>query len=1240
MDNLGNKLAKFFLLAVITYITAVGFVSADIINVDKSGTDSFTSIQKALASAVSGDTVKVKSGEYHERIIVPAGVSLIGENPQTTIIDGYLYTYSVRLYNNSSISSFTVTNAKHGIISDSNSEITGNIISRNYNGIYLHRSPAEISNNRIENNNNGIVVYEAASKILHNNIKDNSDNGIIVNGYCPGLEIKHNLIQGKQNGIVLIGGPADIINNTIVDMNFKGISVDSDRFKNRIINNIIAYSNCAIEKAQESFSYNLFWKNGINYKYNSIKLKELGYDPLFVDVESGNFNLSANSPCIDTGSPEILDSDGTRSNIGADLSGDSGFSDINISNENEDYDEINEPAYQEIDGDSSEEITDTTEEISDTTETDRNIIDLSTATVDGQAVIGISTNTPAHYPDILDILIPTLPADTAVTGSGIYYRVYWTRGQKETDYSEPVAVVKDNKIILSTQAASAPVIEDELYRIEVVGISKNKEVKKNPESYIIKIDNNKKKEIVVPGRLIKIIIPENIEKDAVPEKEKEPLVVKVEEKPVKEDEPDGNKTIEAPVEISITKKTEKIEIEKNISIVIPYNDIDQDGYVDGTDIDEKGLIILRYNDQSGEWARNSVTTVDIEENTCSVETDREGKYAIFSQRYFRSDPPVNLEGKLIGAFRAELSWNPSISEEWDIYNIYVDAGSKHEKLYGLHYNIYSDNGSGYINYIKPVKVVTESAGYSWVSEELAPGRYKFAVRVEDVEGHEEKNLEYVVIDIPEPSGSSKATIKTPKAGKRIRGNAVTVKATVAGSAASGVVFQYAVVKDSSVWKDIADMDIKKPYAVYWNVSNIENGEYRLRAVAYDENGYYDAEPVAGNIFIDDVNWDIHEEGNPSVDPNKEHRKRQKVKRDKDTTVIIADGTTVDIPAGAVKEESVLSIKELKRENLKYHEPTENSSLKPVGEYREFKFESGEDVFNKDITISIPYDDDDGDGIIDGTDYAVDDLNIYHLNEKNGKWEEEKDSGKIIEDEIDNDDTNEESGEETEEDDGKDNNGHGNNKDGVDSSNPGEGKGGPNGADDPSGDVDDEGEEGNKDSDVGNSDNVKIDNSEKKDIEKYDAEATGDDEQEIEDNNKDNKSVKEKEKKKSKTKTSDKKTNDNVIKARVNHFSVFGLMASVPVDVLADVVVYPNPFKPNSGLGHENIIFEGLTEEIKIKIYTVSGRLVKKWSGSTAPGYNWEWNGKNSSNEDVAGGIYIYVITSGKRTVTGKAAVIR
>ncbi len=40
-------------------------------------------------------------------------------------------------------------------------------------------------------------------------------------------------------------------------------------------------------------------------------------DPLLVDPEGGDFGLDAGSPCVDAGDPDILDTDGTRSDMGA-----------------------------------------------------------------------------------------------------------------------------------------------------------------------------------------------------------------------------------------------------------------------------------------------------------------------------------------------------------------------------------------------------------------------------------------------------------------------------------------------------------------------------------------------------------------------------------------------------------------------------------------------------------------------------------------------------------------------------------------------------------------------------------------------------------------------------------------------------------------------------------------------------------------------------------------------------------
>jgi hypothetical protein len=44
---------------------------------------------------------------------------------------------------------------------------------------------------------------------------------------------------------------------------------------------------------------------------------EISLDPLFTNPAVFDFSLTCPSPCIDAGDPEILDPDGSRSDIGA-----------------------------------------------------------------------------------------------------------------------------------------------------------------------------------------------------------------------------------------------------------------------------------------------------------------------------------------------------------------------------------------------------------------------------------------------------------------------------------------------------------------------------------------------------------------------------------------------------------------------------------------------------------------------------------------------------------------------------------------------------------------------------------------------------------------------------------------------------------------------------------------------------------------------------------------------------------
>jgi len=89
--------------------------------------------------------------------------------------------------------------------------------------------------------------------------------------------------------------------------------------------------------------------------------------------------------------------------------------------------------------------------------------------------------------------------------------------------------------------------------------------------------------------------------------------------------------------------------------------------------------------------------------------------------------------------------------------------------------------------------------------------------------------------------------------------------------------------------------------------------------------------------------------------------------------------------------------------------------------------------------------------------------------------------------------------------------------------------------------------------------------------------------------------------------------------------------------LESLIVYPNPFRP--GVGHTKIVFAALTEQATIRIFTLAGELVKKQDVSGQ--YSWDWDVKNTDGDELARGIYIWVVTNpaGEKR-TGKIAIIK
>ena len=146
-------------------------------------------IQDLIDNASIGDTIYIPNGTYYENIIINKSISLLGENKDTTIIDGNGNGTVVDIFADEvTISGFTIRNGATGIyLRFSMCIITGNKITSNkVDGICLLGSYTTIKKNDISSNGDfgiiiqdsvgfgGYISYSSGNIIFKNNFRNNS----------------------------------------------------------------------------------------------------------------------------------------------------------------------------------------------------------------------------------------------------------------------------------------------------------------------------------------------------------------------------------------------------------------------------------------------------------------------------------------------------------------------------------------------------------------------------------------------------------------------------------------------------------------------------------------------------------------------------------------------------------------------------------------------------------------------------------------------------------------------------------------------------------------------------------------------------------------------------------------------------------------------------------------------------------------------------------------------------------
>ncbi|MFH1449585.1 MAG: FlgD immunoglobulin-like domain containing protein [bacterium] len=193
--------------------------------------------------------------------------------------------------------------------------------------------------------------------------------------------------------------------------------------------------------------------------------------------------------------------------------------------------------------------------------------------------------------------------------------------------------------------------------------------------------------------------------------------------------------------------------------------------------------------------------------------------------------------------------------------------------------------------------------------------------------------------------SPKANIIRPKNGAKVSGKTVIIEATSLDSDIASIKYQYRQ-KNRKLWTDIiSSTNPTSMFSLTWDTTNLPSGSYDLRAVARDNANNEDEEPLTITLIIEHNNFDYAED---------------EVEKDKDNLIEGGNGTKIKIPDGALNSKTIIRVSRPDWHSL----PSLREN--PTGLYLEVTLESKQNLLNKPATISLPYQDKDSNGLVDGT----------------------------------------------------------------------------------------------------------------------------------------------------------------------------------------------------------------------------------------------------------------------------------
>ena len=241
-----------------------------------SGPNNYTKIQDAIDDASDGDTVYVfdDSSPYYEHLIINNSIDLIGENRDTTTIDGggtgIIIDFIADYVN---VSGFTIAGGGKMsalfINSENNNINCNHFISNNWIAIYLIGESNKVTNNTIDDNyHTGVYVVSSSRNnfIYNNTIQNCGQCGISLTSSCDNI-VSENIVINCELENIMVGCGKNhlIINNTLAVGQHPGINLVGTDYTIITGNDISGFSHGILLNGANN---NIVTKNFIHKNYN------------------------------------------------------------------------------------------------------------------------------------------------------------------------------------------------------------------------------------------------------------------------------------------------------------------------------------------------------------------------------------------------------------------------------------------------------------------------------------------------------------------------------------------------------------------------------------------------------------------------------------------------------------------------------------------------------------------------------------------------------------------------------------------------------------------------------------------------------------------------------------------------------------------------------------------------------------------------------------------------------------